>query len=84
MPRIILDTGPLLDLLLYRFWSEQGRSVDHSRLVCRKQFNISPEQISRFLERHQSIIVVPGVFVEVDRRARDILDHKLCLEHYQK
>jgi len=75
MPRIIVDTGPLLDLLLYRFWSEQGRSIDDNRLTCWKQFNVSPEQISRFLGRYQSIIVVPGVFVEVGRRVRDELGH---------
>ncbi len=73
MPRIILDTGPLLDLLLYRFWSEQGRSIDENRLQCHKQFNVSPEQISRFLGRHQGVIVVPGVFVEIGRLARDQL-----------
>jgi len=70
MSRLILDTGPLLDLLLYRFWSEQGRSIDENRLMCRKKFNVSPEQISRFLVRYQSIIVMPGVFVEVGRLAR--------------
>ncbi|MBM4258670.1 MAG: hypothetical protein FJ147_22560 [Deltaproteobacteria bacterium] len=70
MSRLILDTGPLLDLLLYRFWSEQGRSIDENRLECRKQFNVSPKQISQFLGRHQGIIVVPGVFVEVGRLAQ--------------
>ncbi|MGE0820877.1 MAG: hypothetical protein AB7G75_00425 [Candidatus Binatia bacterium] len=70
MPRLILDTGPLLDLLLHRFWSEQGRSIDENQLQCRKQFNVSPEQISKFLGRHQSIIVVPGVFVEVGHHAQ--------------
>ena len=75
MPRIILDTGPLLDLLLCRFWSEQGRPIDENRLICRKQFHIGPEQLSMFLGRYQSIIVVPGVFVEVGRLARDELGY---------
>ena len=73
MPRLILDTGPLFDLLLFRFWSEQGHSIEENRLTCRKQYNVSPEQISRFLGKHQSIIIVPGVFVEVGRLARDQL-----------
>lgn len=68
---MILDTGPLLDLLLYRFWSEQGRPIDENRLACRKQFNVSPEQLSRFLGDRRGIICVPGVFVEVGRLARD-------------
>jgi rRNA-processing protein FCF1 len=71
--RIILDTGPLLDLLLYQFWKEQGYSIDENRLQCRKQFNVSPEQISRFLGVQQSILVVPGVFVEMGRLARDAI-----------
>jgi len=49
IPRVILDTRPLFDLLLSRFWSEQGRPIDENRLACRKQFNVSPEQLSRFL-----------------------------------
>ncbi len=69
--RVILDTGPLLDLLLYRYWSEQGHPIDDSRLLCRKQFNVSPEQLSRFLGTCRAIIFVPGVFVEVGRLARD-------------
>lgn len=73
--RIILDTGPLLDLLLYRFWSEQSRPVDENVLICRKQFNVGPEQLSRFLGNCQGITFVPGVFVEVGRIARDILRH---------
>jgi len=75
MPRIIVDTGPLLDLLLYRFWRERGRAINENRLICWKQFNVSPEQISQFLGRYQGIIVVPGVFVEVGRLARDELGH---------
>jgi hypothetical protein len=77
MPRLILDTGPLFDLLLFRFWNGQGRPIDENQLECRKQFNVSPEQISRFLGRYQSIIVVPGVFVEVGRLARGILNRSL-------
>ena len=73
IPRVIIDTGPLFDLLLYRFWREQGRPIDENRLNCRKQFNVSPEQISRFLGLCQGIIFVPGVFVEVGRLARDEL-----------
>lgn len=68
---MILDAGPLLDLLLYRYWSEQGRPIDDNRLVCRKQFNVGPEQLSRFLGTCRAIIFVPGVFVEVGRLARD-------------
>jgi hypothetical protein len=75
MSRIIVDTGPLFDLLLFRFWSEQGRPIDENRLACRKQFNVSPKEISQFLGRHQGIIVVPGVFVEIGRLARDELIH---------
>ena len=73
IPRVILDTGPLFDLLLSRFWGEQGRSIDENRLACRKQFNVSPEQLSRFLGMCRGIIFVPGVFVEVGRLARDEL-----------
>jgi hypothetical protein len=57
--------------LLYRFWSEQGRPIDENRLVCRKQFNVGPKQLSQFLGTCRSIIFVPGVFVEVGRLARD-------------
>lgn len=71
IPRVILDTGPLLDLLLYRFWSEQGRPVDENRLTCRTKFNISPDHISQFLGMCRNIIFVPGVIVEVGRLARD-------------
>lgn len=71
IPRVILDTGPLLDLLLYRFWSEQGRPIDENRLACRKQFNVSPEQLSRFLGMCRGVICIPAVFVEVGRLARD-------------
>lgn len=71
IPRVILDTGPLLDFLLYRFWSEQGRPIDENRFACRKQFNVSPEQLSRFLGMRRGVIFVPGVFVEVGRLARD-------------
>lgn len=71
IPRVIIDTGPLFDLLLSRFWSEQGRLIDENRLACRKQFNVSPEQLSRFLGLYREIIFVPGVFVEVGRLARD-------------
>ncbi len=73
IPRVIIDTGPLFDLLLFRFWSEQGRPIDENRLNCRKQFNVSPEQLSRFLGMCRGIIFVPGVFVEVGRLARDEL-----------
>lgn len=69
--RVILDTGPFLDLLLYGFWTERGRSVDESQLVCRSKFNVSPEQLSRFLGNCLSIIFVPGVLVEIERLARD-------------
>lgn len=71
--RVILDTGPLLDLLLYRFWSERGRPIDENQLICRRQFNVSPKQLSRFLGNCQSVIFVPGVFVELERLARDKL-----------
>lgn len=71
--RVILDTGPLLDLLLYRYWSEQGHPIDDSRLLCRKQFNVSPEQLSRFLGNCRELIFVPGVLVEVGRLAREEL-----------
>lgn len=69
--QVILDTGPLLDLLLYRYWRDQGRPVDESRLLCRKQFSVSPEQLSEFLGNCTGIIFVPGVVVEVGRLARD-------------
>ena len=70
---VILDTGPLLDLLLYRFWSDQGHPIDENRLLCRKHFNVSLEQLSRFLGNCKEIISVPGVLVEVGRLARDEL-----------
>lgn len=69
--RVILDTGPLLDLLLYRFWSVQGRPIDESRLLCRRRFNVSPKELSRFLGNCTERIFVPGVLVEVGRLARD-------------
>ncbi len=69
--QVILDTGPLLDLLLYRLWSGQGRAVDENRMVCRQKFNVSPEQLSRFLGNCTKLIFVPGVFVEIGRLARD-------------
>jgi hypothetical protein len=69
--QVILDTGPLLDLLLYRYWRDQGRPVDESRLLCRKQFNVSPEDLSRFLGNCTTLIFVPGVFVEIGRLARE-------------
>jgi hypothetical protein len=60
---------------LYRFWSDQSRPIDENRLVCSKQFNVSPLQLSRFLGSCQRIILVPGVIVEVGRLARDELVH---------
>jgi len=75
MMRVILDTGPLLDLLLHRFWGEHGHPIDESRLVCRKQFNVSPTQLARFLGTCRSIIFVPGVIVEMGRLARDEIGH---------
>lgn len=73
--RVILDTGPLFDLLLFRFWSVQGRPIDENRLNCRKQFNVSPEQLSRFLGMCRGIIFVPSVFVEVGQLVRDEIGH---------
>jgi len=57
---VILDTGPLLDLLLYRFWSDQGHPIDENRLLCRKRFNVSLEQLSRFwaIVRRSSLFLV--------------------------
>lgn len=72
--RVILDTGPLFDLLLSRFWSGQGRPNDENRLACCKQFNVRPEQLSRFLGMCQGIIIVPGVVVEIGRLARDEIE----------
>lgn len=71
--RVILDTGPLFDLLLFRFWSERGRHIDENRFICSKQFNVSLELLSRFLGRYHEIVSVPGVFVEIGRLARDEL-----------
>lgn len=75
---VILDTGPLLDLLLYRFWTEQGRSIDQARLICSMQFNVSPLDLSRFLGACRRKILVPGVIVEVGRLARSKVVHPLA------
>lgn len=71
--RVILDTGPLFDLLLFRFWSERGRPIDENRFNCSKQFHVSLKQLSQFLGRYHEIVSVPGVFVEIGRLARDEL-----------
>lgn len=68
---VILDTGPLLDLLLYRFWSEQGRPVDETRLICSKQFSVTPLQLFRFLGSCRRIVLVPGVIVEIGQLGRN-------------
>ena len=67
---VILDAGPLLDLLLYRFWTDQRRPVDENRLIC-TQLGVSPQQLSRFLGSCPRIFLVPGVIVEVGRLARE-------------
>ncbi len=75
---VILDSGPLLDLLLYRFWTNRGHSIDVNRLTCSSRFNVSPLQLSRFLGSCRRIILVPGVIVEVGRLARNEVVYSLA------